>query len=193
MIKAVEILESLTEKVKTLKNEIITKAQTTNKQFVNEALAKLDDLIEDAQNNGTNVDECVVGLKDQVDDIAQQILNDTETCTNDQMDEADEVISFALNLVKEIAADADTIDTDFDECQRSISCIIGIILRANKLIISVPLRITEETVEVNLQILQIIISLNKCLMKNGIELSKKILPLIAKANECISNKIIIGY
>lgn len=184
--KAIEVVEELTEKIKTIATDTVTKIEDQANKLIADELNKIDDLVNEAKESGVDAGYCVVGLKENMNDIVQQILNNTKECIEIKLEAANVILNGTVNLVKDVMGEIEKLKAESEACETA-TCYLGLIIKGKKLILTLPLKITEAVIVAKTKIVNIEAALGKCLINSKFELVQQIGSTVAAVVECITN------
>ncbi|ENN78370.1 uncharacterized protein LOC109536196 [Dendroctonus ponderosae] len=126
---------------------------------------KLDDLVNKAKENGFDISKC----QNYIDDFSNtpdNLVNNLVGCINTQVTDAQKAVTDALNQMKQIEEDLNTIDTDIDNCSGSkwtqAKCYAKIIAKIAKDTKDAPEKIVADVGKVTLLISNLIPALEDC-------------------------------
>lgn len=185
---AVAKLPQLQADIKSAAKKIVDEINKKTQEAVDQGFALIDKLKDEAVQHGIDIDLCIGHQEDDIHAIANQIVDDTSACIQSNVDQADEIVGEAIKQIENHRQDVNDLRAEFQQCQ-SNSCRVKVMLKANKLLISIPLDIAKLALKAQKKVISIQVNFAVCLTTNSKKILTQLKPVVDNEVQCISNKL----
>lgn len=163
---AEDTLNAALQVVKDEASELEADANSQLDEILDPLRTKLNDLIQKAKDLGIDVTKCQ-SYVDDFDNIPDKLVTDLGGCITTQVEKAEKYVTDAIDNIKKIEQDLNSIDTEIDDCSGNIfeevECYAKLAIKIADDTVQVPAKIAADVAAAKALVVGIVPILEACL------------------------------
>lgn len=185
---AIEFVDDLLETLKNVASGVLQVAKDTIKNIINGILENIKQLQDQAAQLGIDVSDCVNAHSDELQEIANESVENINKCITDQMDTASNLVTDIKGKIQVIVDKIKNLQTEASNCHK-LSCYANIVVEGSALVATVPEEVKGWITQASDVIYQIQEDLPSCLYHEIDLLQGKVTPIADEVTKCIKDKL----